>query len=67
MGRYAMDGGRLFLWNRVDIDADAGKDRSHIAERATHIIQRLSDGEMLRDGTALFRCDKAANNRGQDQ
>lgn len=62
-GRYALDADHLLLWDRVTIDADAGEDRSHIAERTTNIVQRLSDTAMLRDGAALFRCDKASNNR----
>lgn len=67
MGRYALNGDRLLLWGRTDVDADAGEDRSHNAERTTRSLQRLSDTTMLRDGTALFRCNKAANNQEQDQ
>lgn len=62
IGRYTLTAGRLLLWGRIDIDVDAGEDRSHIAERATNTLHWLSDTAMLREGMALFRCDKAANN-----
>jgi hypothetical protein len=62
-GRYALDGATIILWNRITFDDEAGADRSHVNERSVVPVTRLRGNAMRSRGTALYRCDKAANNR----
>lgn len=62
-GRYALDGATIILWGRITFDDEAGADRSHVDERSVVPVTRLGGNVMRSRGTALYRCDKAANDR----
>jgi hypothetical protein len=62
-GRYALDGAMIITWGRITFDDEAGADRSHVAERSVVPVTRLGVNAMRSQGAALYRCDKAANDR----
>jgi hypothetical protein len=62
-GHYALDGATIIIWGRITFDDEAGADRSHVDERSVVPVTRLGGNAMRSQGAALYRCDKAANDR----
>jgi hypothetical protein len=62
-GHYALAGTAITIWSRIIFYYEAGVDRSHVDERSITAVTRLRDDAMRTQGIALYRCDKAANDR----